>query len=354
MLTRFGRRAFLAATIAALGFAQGFAAPAGAQQVSMAAWGGGVGATWRESFAKQFQAETGIPVTVTDVPSPEAQIRAQKGAPQYNAAIVTFFEAANLYRDGLIESFSDKDLPIIADVPAKSRLTGPDGRLLGMPVYFMYYGIAVNTALAKPSDFASWKDLAAAKWKGQLAVTRPIYASTYDLTVLAYASGGNEKDVTGGIELFDKIAGNAMTVYSSMAQMNQLISRGEVAAGPYYSTRIWSMKREGLKDVDFVLPKEGALMLPYVLVVPKGAPDLETAKKWLNYAGTTAPQLRATAMSGYFPLNDTAKLPAAEEQMLGMPLAALKAKLIQPDWMVIAAAQRERANIVEQILAKNR
>jgi putative spermidine/putrescine transport system substrate-binding protein len=327
-------------------------APAAAQKIVMATWGGGVSDTWRESFAKQYQQATGTPVTIVEVPNPEAQVRAQASAPQYNAIIATFFEAANLYKDGLIETFDPKDFPEMANIAEKYRLTAPDGRLLGMPVYFMYYGIALNTDLAKPSEMTSWQDLAKPKWKGQIALNRPIYASTYDLVVMSYATGGNETNIEPGAKLFEKIADNAMTTFSSMAQMNQLLTRGEVAGGAYYSTRIWQMKREGVKNVEFVIPKEGSLMLPYVVVVPKGSFDRDTAKKWLNYVGQAEGQLRATQMSGYMPLNENAKLPPETEKVIGMPLAELKSKLIQPDWAIIAAKQQERVNLVEQIVAR--
>ena len=322
-----------------------------AQQVSMASWGGGVGDTWRNSFATMFQAETHIPVTITEVPNPEAQVRAQKGAPQYNAVIATYFEAANMNRDGLLETFDPADFPEIRNIPEKYRLLGPDGRMLGMPAYFMYYGIAVNTDNAKPDELASWHDLANPKWRGQLALNRPIYASTYDLTVLAYADGGDERRIEPGEKLFAAIVKNGMTSFSSMAQMNQLLSRGEVAAGAYYSTRIWQMKREGLKNVDFVVPREGALMLPYIVVVPKGAGDMATARKWLEFVGRATPQLRATEISGYLPLNDTATLPPALQSLVGMSLGTLKSKLIQPDWMYIAEHQKERVAIVEKAMA---
>lgn len=343
-------RRSLALTLALTGFLAAGTGAAQAQKVTMATWGGGVGETWRKSFAALFQAATGTPVTIVEVPNPEAQVRAQKSAPQYNAVIATYFEAANMHRDGLIETFDPADFPGIKDIAEKYRLLDGNGRLLGMPVYFMYYGIALNTENAKVSEFTSWHDLAKPKWKGQLAINRPIYASTYDLTVLAYADGGDERKIEPGMRLFEKIAQNGMTAFSSMAQMNQLLQRGEIAGGAYYSTRIWQMKREGLTNVDFVVPKEGALMLPYLVVVPKGAPDLATAKKWLDFVGRADPQLKATEISGYMPLNGTAVLPPPLEKIVGMPLTTLKSRLIQPDWAYIAGKQKERVAFVEKTL----
>lgn len=326
--------------------------PAAAQEpLKMATWGGGVGATWRGAFAEPYQAAFDKTVEIVEVPSPQAQIRAQAGAPQYEFAIATFFEAAKLAADGLVELLDPADFPGIENVPERYRLTTPDGKLAGIPVYYMYYGIALNTDFADPSEVTSWDDLTDPKWRGLLSVTRPVYASTYDLTILAYANGGDENDIEPAIPVFEKIAENALTVYSSMAQMNQLIARGEIAGGPYYSTRIWQMKREGLENVAFVLPEEGGLMLPYVVVVPKGAGNEEARKDFLQFVLSPEPQVQATEMSGYLPMNETAEIPASAEELIGMPIEELRAKLIQPDWNVIAAKQDERAAIIEKIMA---
>ncbi len=323
-------------------------------RILMATWGGGVGDTWREGFAKGFTARTRIPVTINEVPDPTAQVRAQAGAPQYNAFVGTYVDAVNLHRAGLIETFDPAAFPRIAEIPPRYRLTAPDGRLLGMPVYFAYYGIAIATDQVKPAQMQSWKDLADPRWKGQLSVTRPVYASIYDLTVCAYAEGGDERNIEPGLPLFKRIAANAATVYSSMAQMNQLLTRGEIAAAPYYSTRIWGMKRDGTQGVDMVIPTEGALILPYIAMVPKGAFEQDAARQFLAYVAEPEPQAAVTDLAGYFPLNASATLSPDQVKRLGMSLDQLKSRLIQPDWFVIAADQQRRADLVEQLTAAAR
>jgi putative spermidine/putrescine transport system substrate-binding protein len=329
------------------------AAAQGTGKVVVATWGGGVGDTWRKAFGEPFQAQSGIPVTINEVADPSAQIRAQAASPQYNALVGTFSDAVNLHREGLIETLDPAAFPRVQATSAKYRLTAPDGRLLGVPVYFQFYGIAVNTDLVKPGQITSWKDLAAPRWKGQLAITRPVYASIYDLTIYAYVEGGDERNIEPGLPLYKQIAANAMTVYSSMAQLNQLLARGEVSAAPYYLTRVWAMKRQGL-PVDIVIPKEGALINPYIAMIPKGSFDQAAAGRFLDYLSAPEPQSKMTDLTGYLPLSASATLTSAQETMLGMSLDALKAKLIQPDWFVIANEQQKRADITEQLVAQVR
>jgi len=337
--------------LAAAAAALALCGAAHAQEITMATWGGGVGAAWRQAFAEPFSKESGIPVKIVEVPTPEAQIRAQKDAPKFNAAISSLFEAAQMYKDGLLEDFDMKDFPALKDVPEKYLLKAPDGRLIGVSTYFAYYGVAVNTDLAKPDDFASWKALGDPKWNGKLSVTRPVYSAAYDLTIMSVAEGGDERSTDKGLALLTALGKNSLAMYSSMAQMNQLLQRGEVAAAPYYSTRIWQMKRDGQTNVEMVVPKEGGLMLPYMVVVPKNAKDRDSYMKWLDYVAQPAGQERIADIAGYLPLNGQARLSEQAQKELGRPLAELRDSLYQPDWQFIADTRKERIELVERAMA---
>ena len=350
------RRSFIAlpliAGAAALAFAAAPALAQGKGEIVMGAWGGGTSATWRAGVAEPFTKATGIPVKINEWPDPEPQIRAQRANPQYNMAVATYFNAANLHRDGLLETFDEAEFPDMKHVPDRYKMKAADGRLIGIPAYFQYYGIAVNTDLAKVSDFQSWNDLADPKWKGKLSVTRPIYASTYDLVLFAKIAGGDEKNIEPGLPLLKALGANALNVYNSMAHLNTLLTRGEVAAAPYYVTRVWGMKQAGVKNVEFILPKEGSLAIPYILVVPKGAKHPEAYKAFLKSSLETVQQAKMLDLSGYIPLNTTTPISAEHEANFGMKLPALLERLYQPDWDVIAQTHKERVAQVEQLLSR--
>ena len=338
-------------TLAAIAVSALVSLTAQAQTLTMATFGGGVEKVWESAFAKPFAATSGMSVKIVPVPSPEAQVRNPASRAQYDVALVTYPQAANLLKDDLIETFSAADIPTTAQTDPKYLMSSPDGRLAGASPYFMFYAIALNTGQAKKSDFNSWADLADPKWKGRLALTRPIYLSSYDLPIMAISQGGSEKEIGPGVELLKKIAPNVLTQYSSIAHMNGLLTRGEIAAGPYYSGRVWQLRREGAKDVDIVIPREGALMIPYIVVVPKGAKDMQAVRKWLDFISMAEPQVSALEQGGYFPLNQTARMPEALEKDMGFTLKELLPRLHQPDWSVISAADKERTNLAEQILA---
>ncbi|MDP1909965.1 MAG: extracellular solute-binding protein [Hyphomicrobium sp.] len=329
----------------------GAASAAAQNDLVMAVWGGGGANTWREAFIKQFAPAGGYTVKMVEVPNPAGALRSPAAANQYSLALVTYFEAIALSNAGLIETFDDKQLPGIADVDPKYLTKDKAGRHVGLPVYFTYYGIAFNTDLAKAADFASWQGLADAKWKGKLSVTRPVYLAPYDAVIMAKAMGGSEKDIDPGFKLLERIVPNVLTTYTSLAHMNTLLTRGEVAAVPFYASRVWSLRRHGAANVDIVIPKEGALMLPYVVVIPKGAKNQDNARVWLNYIAGAEPQLRAALLDGWLPMNSKVKLPDDLQKTLGQPYDKIVQSLYSPDWRVVVEHNEERVNRAEKLMS---
>jgi putative spermidine/putrescine transport system substrate-binding protein len=333
------------------------ALPAMAQasaQVTMCVWGGGGALVWRESFVQDFTAATGLPVRIVEVPNTAGALRSPVANTQYNLALVTYFEAVELARAGTIETFTAQDLPSLQEVEPRYHPKTPGGALVGVPVYFTFYGVAFNTTLAKADDFGSWNDLADPRWRGRIAITRPVYAASYDLVIMAKARGGDERNVAPGMPLLRDVAQNSLTTYSSLAHMNTLLTRAEVAAVPYYASRVWSLRRQGSNEIDIALPREGVLMLPYVIVAPKGLRNRDATLRWLNYTGTAAGQAKAAAMDGWLPMNRTVTLPPETERVTRMPLSDIMSRLYAPDWGVVAANQEARVDEVERMMASIR
>lgn len=334
----------------ALAFAPGALAQS-TEGVVMAAYGGGNGDTWRTVVGAPFTAETKTPVKITDLPNTEAAIRASASNPQYNVAWVGYFQAVTLFKDGLIETFDPKDFPEISKVPERFVLKAPDGRLLGIPVQFQYYGIAFNTQQAKSSDFDSWMALADPKWAGKLAQAQAFVAGSYDLVMYAKIAGGDESNVAPGLPAFSAFTKNSMTIMSSFAQGNTLLTRGEVAAAPFYSARIRSLKKDSA-PVDIAIPKEGAILIPYILVVPKNAKNQDAYTAFLKHAMKPDVQLKMYDYAGYIPFNTSAQLSDKQVSELGMPLINLIDRLYAPDSWKLSDNLAKSIKLVEELQAK--
>ncbi len=325
----------------------------GAGKVIMASWGGGGARMWRETFTAPFQQATGIEATVAEVPDPAAAVAAAQGRPQHNVIVAASYQAANLARRGLIEEFSEAELPALEHIPEQYRIRNTEGKLLGVPIYFIYYGIAYNTDMARPADFATWEALTERKWRGQISITRPLFLAPYDLTLYAKLKGGDEANIQPGIPMLEAVAKNAISVYTSMASLQQQLSRGEVAAAPFYSGQIQMLRKGGQNDVNITLPREGGLVLSYILSIPKGAQDRAAALRYIN-ACIDPPKQVSAAESGYLPLSTNVTLPNAIERELGMSMAEVRARNWSPNWYTIAADLEQRIRLAEQIIDRAR
>ncbi|MDQ8727997.1 extracellular solute-binding protein [Bradyrhizobium sp. LHD-71] len=306
---------------------------------------------WKRAVADPFTTESGIPTTIFESPLPSSSVASAQGQPQFHAAILGAYQVPNV--ESQIEELTPEDVPNVKEIPEKYWVRTSSGKLAGVPIYFSYLGIAYNTDLAKPADFTSWKDLAAPKWKDRISISRPVFVAAYDLTLYAKLEGGDENNVKPGIDLLSRIAGNALNVYTSMASVQAQLGRGEVVATPFYSTQIAMLRRAGVTNVDILTPKEGGLLLTYVLAIPKGAKNLEGAKRLLNAAIKPDYQLRL-AEGGIWPMNPNAKLTPELEKSLGGTLENAMARNYAPNWYTVGKANPERTRLVEDIIEKSR
>jgi len=319
--------------------------------VRIAVWGGSPGTAYR-TFGEVFTAKTGIPVEVYEMPSANAAIIAADGAPEFNIGVVTGFEVAQLRERGMLREFTQDQLPSMQDYPEDLRLVNEAGdKFVGVPVYYIFYGIGYNTDIATAEDFSSWQSLIDPKWKNRTSVTRPVFMSVYDLTLFSFLNGGDETNIDPGIPFLRKVLENALTVYASMGSFNSMLAQGEIVAGPYYSSVNLLSVQDPSTNFRVTLPDEGGLLLPYAVVQPAGTPESAAAQSFMEFMASTEAQSMLSEYT-YLPMNPKATISPAFEEFLGMSPADLIDRLFQPDWNIIAAQQEERVRLVEQIIGE--
>lgn len=347
------RRPLLAAALGLPAVLGRGAAAQSSDRVVMASWGGGGARMWREIYGSRFTAATGMGVQVAEVPDPTAAVASAQGRPQYNLIVAAAFQAANLAKMGLLEEFTEEEMPEIREVPEQYWVRTPAGKLVGMPVYFIYHGVAFNTELAKREDFRSWKGIADRKWRGQMSMVRPQFLATYELPLFAKVNGGDERNIEPGIPLLEGLSRNVVSYYTSMPVMQTQLARGDVTAVPFYSSQVQLMRAGGQRNVDIVIPEEGGLAIPYMLVVPRNGPTPEAARRFMRMAAHAATQVNA-ARFAYFPLHKDAVLTPKLERELGMSVAEVRRRTWSPDWYVVGDRQEERTRLVERIVDRAR
>lgn len=340
------RRTFLGAALATP-FVSRTAFGQSNAEIIQANFGGGVAQEFDAAYGKPFTAETGIPFRIVEVPSTETALISNAAAPQHNSSYHSYSGAMRLHGLGITDALAIDDFPVLNSIPREYWPMIDDKHVAGIPVHFCHYGVAYNSDEAKAADFKSWISLTDGRWKDRVTVTRPVFASLYDVPWYSRLVAGDQAKVDAGIQRYLDVTRNSLTTYSSMAQNHQLLQRGEAVASAYYSDRIWSAKREGTANLDMTIPEEGALMIPYVMVIPKNCPHPEAARKFANYAGGAGPAERAIEGTGCLPLNSEAKVDdELVRSRLGNSMAEIRARLFNPDWKQI---QLQRDGLIERL-----
>jgi putative spermidine/putrescine transport system substrate-binding protein len=307
---------------------------------------------WRKIVVPAFKAQTGIEATIFESPLPSSSIAQANGQPDFDAAMIATYSLARLAQRNLLDELTPEDIPAIRKVPEKFWPRTPGGKLAGVPLYFSIYGIAYNTDMAKASDFQSWNDLLAPKWRGQISMTRPVFLAPYDATLFAKLNGGSDDNPRPGYDFIAKLAANSLNVYSSMASLEAQLARGEVVAAPFYSAEVMSVKRGGSTDIGFVVPREGGLVLSYFVGIPKGAPHRAAALQLLNAILDQAYQEGFAQEAGWWPMNPAVTLPPALVQEMGGTQSEMMARNYYPDWNVVGMALEQRIREVEDLIRK--
>jgi putative spermidine/putrescine transport system substrate-binding protein len=325
------------------------AAHAQSDTLTIAVYPGADEEVWK-SLVTAFTAETGIKARTFAPALPAASIAQAGGHPSFDVALIAAYSAPSLLKQGLLQPLTPGDFPALQDVPTAYWPRTPDGTLMGAPIYFSIYGIAYNTDLATAADFQSWNNLLDPKWQGQIPLNRPTMLAAYDLTLFSKLNGGDANNVEPGYAFIEKMAAHAHSVYSSIANFEAELARGEVTAAPFYSAEIASQKRLGAPTIAFTVPKEGGLMLPYLLAIPKGAAHPGEGAKFVNWIIEPEAQLKLVNASGVWPMNSHVVLPPALEKELGGTVTEMMAHNYSPDWFVIGTALAERTHRIEALI----
>jgi putative spermidine/putrescine transport system substrate-binding protein len=309
---------------------------------------------WDRVVAQPFNKDAPFKVEVFESPMPAVAVAQAGGSPPFNTALMNSAQAYDLHLKGLLTELTEADIPAIKAIPKSMWPTTKSGGILGVPVHFSLYVVAYNTELTKASDFESWNALLDKKWNKQVSLTRPAILARNDLTLFSKIYGGGNTNVEPGYDFIAKLAANALNVYTSMASLMSQMGRGEVVAAPFFYDEIMHLHHQGVKNIDFVIPKEGALVIPYLVAIPKGAKNPDEAKRLLNALVDPKYQVPFLVESGLLPTNPSVSLSPELEKSLGGKLDTIMSRNVTADWEIVAANLEARTRKIEEIINKSK
>lgn len=277
--------------------------------VTVLSWGGAYGNSHAEAYVKPFIAETGIKTTLVDADNPATPVKAmvEAGNVTVNVASVEYADAVRLCDEGLLETIDPAILAPGADgTPAADDFI--DGAVtecfVGTDVYSMV--LAYDDSKfpdAKPASPADFFDLE--KFPGKRTMRK---GAKFNLEFALMADGvpagevyellTTDEGVDRAFAKLDSIKGNVVW-WEAGAQPPQLLADGEVTMAYAFNGRIFNAAQGDGKP--FKIVWDGQILEMEGWVIPKGAPDLEDALKFVTYSTSTGPQARAAEFISYGP-----------------------------------------------------
>jgi len=259
---------------------------------------------WAESInpelISKFEQETGIDVVVDGYTSNEDLLaKLKSGSADYDLVSPSQHFVDIMIKEGLLENISANEMPAFKTVDMKWRNQWWDKTSeYSIPMTYGSAGYTVNRDLYKgPAN--SWKEFfePSEDLKGKVAVF-----STPDEIIPAAQLYLNiplcSEDSTEMKKILDllKKQKEYVAVYSS-DNIASRIGGGEVAMHNWWDGDSMKARKINKAPVEYAQPKEGLVGWMDSFVVPKGASNIENAKKFINWITEIS---HATAQANYY------------------------------------------------------
>ena len=209
-----------------------------------------------------------------------------------------------LKRLGLLEAYQP---PIAKEYPAAYR--DAEGYWHGFAARARV--LIVNTNLVRKQERpTSILDLADPKWRGRVALAKPLFGTTATHAACLFAAWGDER----AKEFFQKLKGNDVQILSGNKQVAMAVAGGRADFGLTDTDDALVEIEKGM-PVAIVWPDQGAqepgtLLIPNTLAIIRGGPNPAAARRLVDYL--LSPEVEATLAagpSGQIPLNPKVQAP---------------------------------------------
>ena len=235
-------------------------------------------ADWASQL-RAIKAKTGITIPPDNKNSGQtlAQLVAEKASPVADVAYYGVTFGIQAKKEGVTSAFKPSAWAQIPD-----GLKDPDGHWFTIHSGTLGFMVNVDALKGKPVP-RSWADLLKPEYKGLIGYLDPASAFVGYVGAVAVngARGGSLDDFTPAIEYFKALRRNEPIVPKQTSYARVL--SGEIAILLDYDFNAYRAKHKDKANVEFVIPAEGTVVVPYVMSLVNKGPNAANGRKALEF-----------------------------------------------------------------------
>lgn len=264
-----------------------------------------------DQVLKDFTAETGIDVIYSTFDSNEAmyaKLKLMNGSGEYDVAFPGTDFVDKMRKEGMLEPLDHAKLTNFGNL-GNTFINAPfdPENKFSIPYLWGSSGIAVNTKRIAKASLSSWNDLWQPEYEGRVMLMNDIRdVFTMSLLTLGYnGSTKNPEAIKQAYEKLTKLMPNVRTFNSDAPRMPFM--EGETYLGLAWNGEVIMAQDQGMPELDFVYPKEGAIMWMDNMVIPKNAKNNDNAHKFIDFILRPKYAAMISEEIGYGSPNEAAK-----------------------------------------------
>ena len=281
------------------------------------------------SLLKPFEDANGVKVNVKEFEGTGAglAIVEQSQPGDWDVMVIDSIDVPRAVKKGLFEPLAEDTLPLADFYPevALDNKTKVDGKRYAVTEKFGYNTIGFNKAKVDGNDMGSLSALTDPKYKGRIAIY-DYYLPIIGMAALSIGkktSDLTEADLPALKEVLLKMKANAKAV-TDVAASQTVLATGEadilVGGGEWVTAGI---AKEN-PNLDFSVPKEGAVLWTQSLAMFKDSKNKELANKFIQYILSPDGQARLATSACYWGMPANSKATLTDEQKVTLRFAEQK------------------------------
>jgi spermidine/putrescine transport system substrate-binding protein len=238
-----------------------------------------------EPLLRKFEEETGIKVNYSTYSSNEVLYAKIKLSPNsgYDVIVPSTYFLDRMRKQKMLQKIDKSKLPNCKNIyPALLDKPYDPKNEYSVPYFWNITGILANTKDHKPGSVSAWADLWNPNYKNQLLIlddTREVFSMA--LLRLGYsANETNPERIREAFEVLKKLLPN-IKLFNVAAQKSNYIDE-DITLGMGWNGDAYIAHREN-KNIQFIFPKEGFVISLDSMAIPKNAPHVENAHKFINF-----------------------------------------------------------------------